>query len=40
MPERLYLNDDWLFSESFTKGLADGSVNTDDLKKVRLPHTV
>lgn len=40
MSERLYLNDDWLFSESFTQGLTDGSVNTEDLKKVRLPHTV
>ena len=38
--ERIYLNDDWLFAESYDASLLDREMEEAKLQKVRLPHTV
>ncbi len=39
MGQRIYLNDDWKFTEEFSEGLLDADCKIKDLKDVRLPHT-
>ena len=38
--ERLFLNNDWLFSENFTEDMIDAKFNAASMTKVRIPHTV
>ncbi|MBR6223636.1 MAG: glycoside hydrolase family 2 protein [Lachnospiraceae bacterium] len=37
---RIYLNDDWGFTEEFKDAMLDSSYRGDELKRVRIPHTV
>ena len=39
MTHRLYLNDDWLFTEQFEDSLAAPEYPENTLQPVRLPHT-
>ena len=36
---KLYLNNDWYFTETFTEDLLRLDLNTDALVPVRIPHT-
>ena len=38
--ERIYLNEDWYFSEHFEDSMTDPAAGTAGMRKVRLPHTV
>ena len=38
--DKIYLNEDWYFSEHFTEEMIDPATGAADMKKVRLPHTV
>ncbi|MBO5610469.1 MAG: glycoside hydrolase family 2 protein [Eubacterium sp.] len=38
--ERVYLNNDWKFSESFTDELVKETYDTSDMEDVRIPHNV
>jgi beta-galactosidase len=40
MTDRIYLNDDWYFTEHFTEQMLQDEYREDVLEKVRLPHTV
>ena len=40
MRKRLYLNDGWMFSETFEDGMIDLSFDESAMEQVRLPHTV
>ncbi len=40
MVERKYLNDNWKFSEHFTEEMLTWEYSEQDMKEVRLPHTV
>lgn len=40
MTERKYLNDNWKFSEQFTEEMLAWEYHEEDMKEVRLPHTV
>ena len=39
MGNRIYLNDDWEFTEDYTEGLLLADYKGQDLQRVRLPHT-
>ena len=39
MTHRLYLNDDWLFTEQFEDSLVAPEYQENTLQPVRLPHT-
>lgn len=39
MMERIYLNDDWRFTENYSDKMLEADYNADKLAKVRLPHT-
>lgn len=39
MGKRIYLNDDWKFTEEFSEALLATDCNDENLKNVRLPHT-
>ncbi|MCH5257957.1 MAG: glycoside hydrolase family 2 protein [Lachnospiraceae bacterium] len=39
MGERIYLNDDWQFTENYSSSLLEPNCDEDQLKAVRLPHT-
>jgi beta-galactosidase len=39
MGERIYLNDDWRFTESYNEHLLSPEFNHSEMKAVRLPHT-
>ena len=39
MGTRIYLNEDWKFTEEFDEKLLDANCNVKDLEDVRLPHT-
>ena len=40
MENRIYLNDDWMFSEQFDEAMTEAGFNTDSMNMVRIPHTV
>ena len=39
MEEKIFLNNDWQFTESFSEAFAEGGMTGSDIKSVRLPHT-
>ncbi len=39
MPERIYINDGWDFTEQFSDELLQADYCSEDLQKVRIPHT-
>ncbi len=39
MAQRIYMNDDWGFTETFSEKLLDWEYDGKDLRRVRLPHT-
>ena len=40
MENRVYLNDDWKFSEQFTEEMLGDGFDVGNMTPVRLPHTV
>lgn len=40
MERRIYLNNDWEFSEEFDEKMLSSDYSSDGLKKIRIPHTV
>ena len=38
--ERLYLNNDWYFNDTFAEGMEKTDYNFEEGKKVRIPHTI
>ena len=38
--ERLYLNNDWYFNDTFAEGMEKTDYNFEEGEKVRIPHTI